>query len=274
VTGIALAAVLVLAALPARAQEKQLLFEAPEGANDSDRTKAAKNLAARCVAAGMKGVSGDAWAPAPDTPKRVRIISPTGFPEDRIAEIEYFASIPCSSVELHFKHFLAHAEKETFKEGEKAPKGSTWRKVACLDPVSKPFRHFKTLAEDWMLVRDKPVLEIEGKFKIHRHTGGDLYGHERERGIFLKISGASARTMFGQIRKRPDPPRTEMLPVMLMIDGFHCPTDNGFIGWRTLKRGKDEPPDLALWMFPDLNERGPLIFLLENPMPFALKRIQ
>jgi len=264
----------MLAAVPtARAQEKELLFEAPAGVPDAQRTKAAKALAARCVAQGMAGVTGDTVAREPNTPKKIRLLAPKGFTEEMVSVAEYLASVPCRTLELRFEHFLSEAEKETYKPGEEAPKGSAWMKFRTWEIVRKPFRHYSTSVEETtVLFRDKPFVDATGKYKIHRHGGGDLFGKNRDAGIFLNFPGAMAKTIYSGIVKHPDPPHGSMLPLNLFIDGAQFPTNNGMMGWRTLTGPDQNVPDLAIWEIPELSTITPIACMLENPLPFALKR--
>jgi len=267
-----LAAALLAAASDARAQEKPLLFDAPQGANDLDRIKAAKALAARCVASGIPEVTGDTFASAPNGPKRIRLTSPKGFTAEMIPAVEFLASFPCRTVELRFELLLGKRDQETYKPGEKAPKGASWTKIRNWEGVAEPFQHLKPAPRELdILFLDKPAVDVSGRFKILRHPGGDLFGHDREEGIFLTFRGAVVKTLHQGIVKLPDPPRREMLPVKLLIDGLRLPTEEGSIGWRNLQTDADNP-DLAIWTFPGLAAKKPLACLLENPLPFAMKR--
>ncbi len=266
------AAALLAAASDARAQEKPLLFEAPPGAKDLDRIRAAKALVARCDACGLRDVTGDTFAPAPNSPKRIRLQSPKGFAAETIQVIEFLASFPCRAVELRFELLLSKQDRETFKPGEKAPRGATWTKLRNWEGAAAPYPHLKPGAQELdVLFLDKPVVDVAVKCKILRHPGGDLFGHDREEGIFLTFRGATVKTLHQQIVKHPDPPHKELLPVKLLIDGLRIPTEEGSIGWRNLQTDADNP-DLAIWTFPELAAKKPLACLLENPLPFALKR--
>jgi len=257
----------------ASAQAKTLLFEAPAGTGDVQLLKAAKALAARCVAQGLKGVTADLFAPNPPGPKRIRLTAAKEFTEPQIAVADFLASFPCKTIDIRFEHFLSKAEKETFKEGEEAPKGSTWTTFQEWERVEKPFVHFRQAKEPIItLLRDKPTVEAAGKFKVLRHPGGDLHGNDREAGIFLTFPGAMAKTLYAGIRKKPDPPHTDFLPLNLFIDGTRFPTNDGMMGWRNVANGPKDPPDLAIWAIPDLAAETPLAILLENPLPFAVKR--
>lgn len=259
----------------AHAQAKALLFEAPAGTGDVPLLKAAKALATRCAAQGLKGVTGDIFAPVPPGPKRVRLTAPNEFTEAQVPVVEFLASFPCRTIELRFEHFLSKTEKDLYQEGEKAPKGSSWIDLHVWEKIEKPVVHFKkSEAPIATLMRDKPVIDVSGKCKILRHGGGNLHGYDREAGIYLTFSGAAAKTLYSGIVKSPDPPHKDVLPVNLFIDGTRFPTDNGFMGWRNLAGGEKDPPDLAIWTFPDLTAATPIPTLLEHPLPFALKRAE
>jgi len=269
---LAIAAALLMAASGVRAQEKPLLFDAPAGANDLDRIKAAKALAARCVACGIPEVTGDTFSSAPNAPKRIRLMSPKGFTAEMIPAVDFLASFPCRTVELRFEVPLGKRDQETYKPGGKSPKGASWTKIRNWDSVAAPFHHLKAADQEVdFLLLDKPAVDVSGKFKILRHPGGDLYGHDREEGIFLTFRGAVVKTLHQGIVRQPDPPHKELLPVELLIDGLRLPTEQGSMGWRSLQSDADNP-DLAIWTFPELAAKKPLACLLENPLPFAMKR--
>jgi hypothetical protein len=270
---LAVAALLATAAPPASAQEKELLFDAPTGANDKDRSQAARALAARCVAGfGMAGVTGDTVRSSPTTPRQIRLLSPQGFTPEQILAVLFLASMPCRQVHLRLEHFLNKEEKEKFGDGLNSPKAMTWTKVRCWALLEKPFRRWEPEEKEIeLLFRDKPVIEAAGKWSLLRHPGGDLYGYDREPGIYMTFKGAIVKTMHDGIVPDPEKPGKTILPLNLFIDGFRFPTEGGSMGWRTLQPNAKDP-DLALWTFPDLTEKSLIGHLLENPLPFALTR--
>jgi hypothetical protein len=256
------------------AQENQLIFESPKGTTDPDRLKAAKALAARCVAHGFKDVTGDTARPAPDAMRQVRLLSTKGFTKEMYPAIDFLATFTCRKVELRFERFLSKAEMDEYKEGEKAPKGTTWTKHRIWKLFADPFPHYRPTEEDEVsLFLDKPVIDAAGKWRIHRHAGGDLFGHERPEGVFLIFKGSMVKTIYGGIVPNPEKPKQTMLPINLFIDGVRFPTDGGSMGWRSIET-KVENPDMAIWEFPEMLPTTPIVWLLENPLPFALKRVE
>jgi len=267
-------AALLAGAAPALAQENQIIFESPKGTTDPDRLKAAKALAARCVAHGWKDVTGDTARPSPDSVRQVRLLSAKGFTKEMYPAIDFLSSFPCRRVELRFERLLTEKEKETYQAGGLSPKGSAWVKHQVWESAASPFPLYRPAKEEKEnLFLDKPVIDAEGKWKIHRHEGGDLFGYDRERGVFLTFKGAIVKTIHGSIVPNPEKPGTTMLPINLFIDGLQLSTENGSMGWRVLQ-GKGEIPDLAIWTFPELTEKSPLVWLMENPLPFELKRVK
>ena len=269
-----MSAFLLAGAESALAQEKQLIFESPKGTSDADRLKAAKTLAARCVAHGFKDVTGDTARPAPDAIRQVRLLSTKGFTPEMYPAIDFLSSFLCRRVELRFERFLSTAEKDEYKEGEKAPKGTTWTKHRIWKLFADPFPHYKPTEEDTeSLFLDKPVIDASGKWKVHRHDGGDLFGFDRPAGVFLTFKGPIVKTIYGGIVPNPENPKKTMLPLNLFIDGVRFPTDGGSMGWRTMET-KGDIPDLAIWEFPEMLPTTPIVWLLENPLPFELKRVK
>jgi len=271
---LAWAAALLCLGAPVQELEKQLLFEAPKEISDADRLKAAKALAARCVAHGLADVTGDTISRAPNTPRQLRLRSAKGFDKEALAAVDLLKAFPCKSVVIRFERFLTEAEKADYREGEKAPKGCSWVKHRTWEPAEKAFPPYKpSEAEMFSLLLDKPVIDTSGKWKIHRHAGGDLFGTKCEAGVFLTFKGALVKTMYGCIVPNPEKKGSTMLPLNLFIDGVRFPTDNGSMGWRILET-KGDLPDFAIWTFPDLTEKSAFAWLMENPLPFELKRVE
>lgn len=264
--------VFAAAASGAVAQEKELYFEPPAGANDKDRTQAAKALAARCVAAGLRDVKAETVRRTPDSPRLIRLQSANGFSKEQIEHVEFLASWPCKSVQMRLERFLAQDEKDKFPAGEQAPKGTTWTKQRSWVLTEKPFPHYmqKDEEED-VLFLDKPVIDASGRWGFLRHRGGDLHGQECKEGVYLTFKGPVVKAMYDSIVPDPDKPAKKMLPLHLFFDGVRIPTDGGRMGWRVIQP-KAKDPDFALWTFPDLTEQSPLAYLLEYPLPFILKR--
>lgn len=267
-------AFVLLALAPQGVQEKQILFEAPEGSTDTDRTKAAKALAARCVAQGMAGVTGDTVRRAANSPRQIRLLSPKGFTAEQIPAVDFLASFPCRSVQMRLEHFLNRKEKEQYGDGKSAPKGMTWTKLKTWKYVEKPFPHYQAVEQgNEQLFLDKPVIDATAKCGLLRHPGGDLHGYDRESGVYMTFKGSLVKAMHDSIVPNPEEPGKTMLPLNLFIDGVCFPTNDGMMGWRILQP-KAKDPDLAIWTFPGLTEESPLGTLLEHPLPFALKRIE
>ncbi|HEU4339334.1 MAG TPA: hypothetical protein VFS19_04635 [Planctomycetota bacterium] len=265
-----------LLCLSAQAQEpdKQILFEAPKGTSDADRLKAAKALAARCVAHGLADATGDTISRAPNTPRQVRLRSAKGFDKESLAAIDFLAAFPCKSVVLRLERFLTEAEKGEYLEGEKAPKGCSWVKHRFWAIAKDAFPPYKSSeAEESSLFLNKPVIDASGKWKIHRHPGGELFGEERPAGVYMTFKGSLVKTMYGAIVPNAEKPGKTMLPLNLFIDGVRFPTDDGIMGWRILET-KGDLPDFATWTFPDLTPKSALAWLMENPLPFELKRVE
>jgi len=269
-------AVLVLAvftsAADASAQEKELHFEPPAGANDKDRTQAAKALAARCVAAGLRDVKAETVRRTPDTPRLIRLHSAKGFAAEQIEQVDFLASWPCKTVHLRVERWLTQDEKGKFPAGEKAPQGATWTKQRYWGFAEKPFPHYRQSEEEEdFLFADKPVIDASARWKLLRHPGGDLHGKDTPAGVFLTFRGPLVKVMYESIISNPDKPGKKLLPLHLFIDGVRFPIEEGMMGWKVLQP-KAEDPDLALWDFLDLTEKRPLAPLLEHPLPFTLKR--
>ena len=268
------AAALILAASPAVAQDKELLFEAPAAASDADRIKAAKALAARCVAAGLKDVVGDTHRPAPTEPKRIRLKWEERFWSEHFPLLDFLASFQARTVEIRFERVVKSSERLTYKEGEKAPEGHTWVKVSEWVPVAGPFSHYRLReASRSLLFPDKPK-HIPGPFKVIRHAGGELFGVESDPNTFLLFKGPQAIELNGRSVRNPDDPQGMIIPLRLFIDDAFFPIENGVMYWRFVDTKGGSRPELALWKFDGLDSKSPLAWLLENPLPFALKRVK
>src|SRR5688572_11893192 len=130
------------------AQENQLIFESPKGTSDADRLKAAKALAARCVAHGFKDVTGHTARPAPDAMRQIRLLSAKGFTKEMVPAIDFLATFTCRKVELRFERLLTEKEKDTYERGGKAPKGCAWVKHQAWEAAAAPFPHYRPAKEE------------------------------------------------------------------------------------------------------------------------------
>lgn len=273
---VALAALFAAAAPSARAQTKQLLFDAPKEASEEDRKTAAKALAARCVAQGMTGVKAEAIHRGPGIPKQIRLSAPKEFTPEMISAIDFLASFQGRDLELRFDRRLSEAEKEKYPVEVNAPEGHSWIRLRDWETVDGRFMQLKPAKQELCYVfPDKPGLKLAGKVKIHRHGGGDLFGEFSAPGTFLIYRDALAQALFSSIIKNPDAPDRTLIPSQLLLDGHRIPTEDGRIHWRTLKpAAKSKTPDMALWEFPASGPGKVLAYLLEHPLPCALKRIE
>ena len=263
-------AVLVLAAFAALAQEKEILLEAPAGVNDQDRLKAAKTLAIRCAAAGLKDIVADLHRPSPNEPKRIRLVSKERFWTDQHPLLDFLASFK-GQVEIRFHRPVREHERAAYPEGGKAPDGYRWVKVPEWKPESKPFLHYKRVEESmFLLVAEKPK-SLAGPFKIIRHAEGELFGSETDPAYFMLFKGPQAVEL-DKAKVRAEKGDGHILPLCLFIDDAYLPENNGMMHWRYGEN--TQKPELALWRFDELNPKTPLAWLLENPLPFELKRVK
>ena len=268
------AAAIMLAASPAAAQDKELLFDAPAAASDADRIKAAKTLAARCVAAGLKDVVGDLYRPSATEPKRIRLKSEQRFWSENFPLLDFLASFQARTVEIRFERVVKSSERRTYKEGEKAPEGHSWVKVPEWEFVEKPFQHYRRKeASRSLLFPDKPK-NIPGPFKVIRHPGGPLFGVEADPNTFLLFKGPQAVELNSRSVRDPDDPQSMIIPLRLFIDDALLSVDNGMMFWRFVDTKGGSKPDMAFWKFDGLDPKLPLAWLLENPLPFELKRVK
>jgi hypothetical protein len=268
-----LSAVLVAGAPAVLAQEKEVFFEVPAGVSDLERLKVAKTLAIRCAAAGLKDIVADLHRPAPNEPKRIRLISKDRFWTDQFPLLDFLATFQARKLEIQFHRVVQPSERTVFKEGEKAPVGFAWVKFPEWKFSEKPFPHYQRVENSHFLLLPEKPKPITGPFKIVRHAGGDLFGVESDPAILMVFKGPQALDIDSRKVRNPEG-EGHILPMNLFIDDVYFSESNGMMLWRYAETKSGSKPELALWKFDELDARTPLVWLLENPLPFQLKRVK
>jgi hypothetical protein len=258
-------------------QEKELFYDGPKDATPGLVQKAAKALAARCDASDIKDVTAAPTLPDAEGNQRIRLTRPGGFSEGARDQIDFLASFPASKVELRFVHRLSSADEKKFPAGKAAPPGDSWVEVRTWQRVSASFERFASSEEtQFWLLKDKPVLDVSGKFNVIRHAGGKFKGRDGlDAAVYLEFPKEFAKTIYTSVTKNPEEPNKDLLVIALFVDGLCLETGDGMMCWIEKAGEKNaKTPELALWRIQAMQESAALPVLLKHPLPFALARVE
>ena len=265
--------VAILIGSPAFAQDKELQYEAPADIPLPDLMKVATSLASRCEAFDLKGVLGTGLITL-EGRRRIKLSHLQGFPAEKRAAVDFLASFLAQKIELRVLHKLSKEDTAKYPVGVSAPEGASWLKFEEWERATSPDEIYrKSERPHYLLFKDQPPIDATGRLKILRHDGKSFHKQKLEAGTYLQFPKDLTQELHATVTKDPDKPERELFLISVLIDGVRMDTRGGAVRWYNTTRSKDGKPDLGLWSFKELTDTKVLAWLLEFPLPFALKRV-